>query len=458
MSAGMDGPTYCVVADSGTAVDLLAEDDASEADWRNAFRVHRFLTLAERERFISAQPWHAWAAERGRPGGDDGRELPVQVQGAIDLQLRAGLSNSEVSVQIGIGEKGNAGRYLVRLGELEPKDTVELRGSRRLERDEAARYIAELRLLGVSRWTQYPLGAVDGLSWSLTQRMSGPPKRSSGINAYPTHGDRDPSPEFVRLLLATERLLGRELWPGFDVRGALDSIPDERDRVEHLLLHGLRGWASAFERSDGDPMATTEVAFEKTLVLHLAELVGARRQINVKEQMTGWPGVGSLDIELAETDPQTWVELKWAKAAGTLFNCLWDVGKLAQAICEGRAAYGYLVAGAPVAEWRKDTPYRRLFGVSCHLDGALVTQYERRGAAGGRRTRTPSRSRCRRRSSPSPSDGCASSPRLASRGRSGSLASSRRAKRVSRRAPSSRDHRRVRARLSCQTSIVACHY
>lgn len=44
----------------------------------------------------------------------------------------------------------------------------------------------------------------------------------------------------MRLLLAAERLAGRSLWPGFDVRAALETITDDRERVEHLLLSAVR--------------------------------------------------------------------------------------------------------------------------------------------------------------------------------------------------------------------------
>ncbi len=108
---------------------------------------------------------------------------------------------------------------------------------------------------------------------------------------------------------------------------------------------------------------------------HLVELGPAGRQINVKGRLKGWPGAGALDIEIGGPSSPTWIELKWAKQAGTLFNCLWDAGKLAQAIREGQASYGYLVAGAPGAEWEKTTPYRELFSVSCHRDQELVTEH-----------------------------------------------------------------------------------
>lgn len=58
------------------------------------------------------------------------------------------------------------------------------------------------------------------------------------------------SPEFKRLLLVIGRLLGFDVWPGIDPVDALAAIPDERDRVEHLLRAAIRAWA-AVGRSRG---------------------------------------------------------------------------------------------------------------------------------------------------------------------------------------------------------------
>ena len=369
VSTGLDAPTACVISESGTLVDMLNEEDVDETDWRRSTTVRRFASVAARDRYLVEQPWQADARRRA-PKEDGTRQ--TRENGAIDLRLYAGLSNSEVTVRAGVKDDEGGADVTVRLPDRPERD-------RRVgfALDEWARLEEELRLLNTRRWGEYPAGATDGLMWSLKQTSFGATTLASGCNSYPPDGlGVDPTPEFVRMLLAVERLLGREVWPGFDVRTALEYIPDERDRIEHLLLHGLRSSAAKLELDGGDPRKIRETAFEQALFPHLAELGDARRQINIKGVLRGWPGVGDLDIELGGKTAPTWVELKWAKQAGTLFNCLWDAGKLAQALREGRARYGYLVAGAPVAEWQKATPYSKLLlGVSCHHDATLVTEY-----------------------------------------------------------------------------------
>jgi len=217
----------------------------------------------------------------------------------------------------------------------------------------------------------------NGLMWSMSYQPGGRRIAAGGSNAYPPDGDgADPTAEFVRLLLAVERLLGRRLWGGFDVRGALDAIPDERDRVEHLLLYAARAWADDFEADGGDPAALTEGKFERALLPYVQQLTAARRQVDVNGRMPhGWPQVGKLDLELTAPNPSIWIELKWAKAANTLHNCLWDAGKVAQAQREQTARHGYLLAGAPVGQWQSRRAPASLFDVSCHQGRSLVDDY-----------------------------------------------------------------------------------
>jgi hypothetical protein len=87
----------------------------------------------------------------------------------------------------------------------------------------------------------------------------------------------------------------------------------------------------------------------------------------------GWPGVGSLDIEISSASGPVWAELKWAKTADYLFNCLWDAAKLARAVRDGVASAGYLVAGAPVSEWAKGSAYSILFDFSAYPGDSIVT-------------------------------------------------------------------------------------
>lgn len=367
---GRDGETFCLCSDGGTALDLLDDDDVSEADWRAASTVRRFVSSQAMESVVAVETEEivrrrGWAVRDPELEGNSASPM------RFEFELFAGLSDSRAKVVAGDeGEGGPAASYEAAV-EGRPEKRVDVD----LEADEWARFQAELLLLKVRDWRRYVARAVDGLSWSvqldwLLRTEAG------GANAYPPDGSGpDVTPEFVRLLLVMGRLLGFDAWPGFDPLDALAAIPDERDRVEHLLLAAIRAWAAGTDGARSDPGALTEPKFEVELFPHLQRLIGARRQVDINEVMAGWPRVGRLDIELAGSRAPIWVELKWAKRADTLHNCLWDAAKLAQALREGKAQYGYLVAGAPVTEWQRANPPSRLFGVSNHQADSLVGDY-----------------------------------------------------------------------------------
>lgn len=66
-----------------------------------------------------------------------------------------------------------------------------------------------------------------------------------------------------------------------------------------------------------------------------------------------WPGVGRVDIELvskgSEGVERTWIEVKWHD----LWNCAWDLPKMALALREGLCQRALLIAAAPEKEWLK---------------------------------------------------------------------------------------------------------
>lgn len=85
-------------------------------------------------------------------------------------------------------------------------------------------------------------------------------------------------------------------------------------------------------------------------VLRLRQLELRVKQ-NLSVKFAEWPGVGPVDVALLDPDgaPAGFVELKWG--AGTLYNCVWDVEKMAVAVACAHAAAAFLVAGAPAAHW-----------------------------------------------------------------------------------------------------------
>lgn len=78
-------------------------------------------------------------------------------------------------------------------------------------------------------------------------------------------------------------------------------------------------------------------------------------------KLDGWHGrLGPADIALTEPgSAPALIECKWGGTA--LWNCAWDVVKLATAQAEGAATTGYLVAGAPTDTWGSEPEGSGLF-------------------------------------------------------------------------------------------------
>lgn len=109
--------------------------------------------------------------------------------------------------------------------------------------------------------------------------------------------------------------------------------------------------------------ADLQVALGRKLQAAAAE---SGKSVVVSEQerlsLDGWPGVGPVDLTIRlgeDSVAAAFVELKWG--GGTLWNCVWDVAKLALAVRQGAARSGYLVAGAPTSEWEKPVRGAELF-------------------------------------------------------------------------------------------------
>jgi len=171
-----------------------------------------------------------------------------------------------------------------------------------------------------------------------------------------------------------------------EMRGWLDERPGTGNGSARstggLILGCLEDWMKVVEEGS--------VAFgsldEKAFQVELAERMARSREVLVEKYLkdqgdgrtvlAGW-APGGLDLEISSTDGPVWAELKWAKRYGTLFNCLWDVAKLAAGLREGVAAEGFLVAGAPVAEWERNHPYKEFFRFSTHTGSSLFADHEK---------------------------------------------------------------------------------
>jgi hypothetical protein len=366
---GTDGESYCYYADSGSAL-----EDVDETQWRRAHSLLRFATREDRQAYLESRDWWQWARERGPvvPDESSAGGLPA----LFELKLSAGLTGSSAEGTFGGKDGKRLGVYSASFNGADPV-TRDLR----LSGVDWGRFEAELFYLNVRSWRDYETRSLDGLSWSLEYKNLAR-TLASGSNAYPPDGADAPTPEFGRMVLAVERLMGASFWPGFVTRAALDAIPDERDRVEHALLAAMRAWAEETASHGTDPAALTEGVFEKELVAHLGQLVDARRQVRLRPTATqpaalsDWPGVGDLDVKVDLPGGAAWVELKWAKSADTLHNCLWDAAKLASALREGRARHGYLLAGVPVSEFKRAGRRPRLFGRHVRGGSSLVDDHK----------------------------------------------------------------------------------
>lgn len=74
-------------------------------------------------------------------------------------------------------------------------------------------------------------------------------------------------------------------------------------------------------------------------------------QPNFAVSLEEWPNVGPVDVALLEDGGVRWafLELKWGR--GTLYNCIWDLAKMAVAVAGGASGSAYLIAGAPAEDW-----------------------------------------------------------------------------------------------------------
>jgi hypothetical protein len=368
VEVGTDGPTFCVALRTGTLLSMLGDEDVSEADRRRSLSVRRFVTRAERDAYIDAQPWRDSASGRRRLVRTP-EPTPRHSPSRFELSLYAGLSNSDVRAVV-----ENDGQRQFAVCTIQIAERPPIGADVTLSSSEWARFDEELRLLAISDWHEYGTNALDGLMWSLV--CDGARKTAAGgCNAYPPDGTIEITPQFTRCLLATERVFGRELWPGFPIAEALRDIPDDRDRVEHAILSATRTWAADQQVAGVDPRRLNENDVERALTPYLDALVPARKQRHIKGLLNDWPGVGRLDIEIDSPTAPAWLELKWAKSASTLHNCLWDAAKLAVAQREGRASHGYLLAGAPDLAWNDARGPTHLFHISAHHGASLVDEH-----------------------------------------------------------------------------------
>ncbi len=164
---------------------------------------------------------------------------------------------------------------------------------------------------------------------------------------------------------------------------AYRDLEGQPNAADAALLAAASDWFQEIDKTSTPLEKLQERHLENGLLEKLGDTHKARKQINLKKSaerpavLNGWPGVGSLDLELQTPTGTAWAELKWAKSADYLYNCLWDAAKLATAVREGAADTGYLVAGAPVSAWTEEIDYAKVFEFSGFEKGSITNFNER---------------------------------------------------------------------------------
>lgn len=150
--------------------------------------------------------------------------------------------------------------------------------------------------------------------------------------------------------------------------------------VGGVILAATGGWLRDLSESGTDCSSLKEADLQKALHERIAHHSRLTKELPIQTKgdspgaIPGW-NPGAVDLVVDSDEGPVWVELKWAKSYGTLFNCVWDAAKLAGAVRAGAAVGGYLVAGAPASEWEKDHPYQGLFTFHSWEDGSIVTSF-----------------------------------------------------------------------------------
>jgi hypothetical protein len=150
--------------------------------------------------------------------------------------------------------------------------------------------------------------------------------------------------------------------------------------TDSLVAAAVEATAAAIAAA-GDELRAPfwEKDMQKVLAAQLDAAIAARGlDMSVKAnhglKLAEWPGVGPVDLSLlnGEGSPVAFLELKWG--AGTLYNCVWDLPKMAVAVARQLAPRAYLVAGAPAADW-EGAEGSELFGSAAWAASELLTRY-----------------------------------------------------------------------------------
>jgi len=115
--------------------------------------------------------------------------------------------------------------------------------------------------------------------------------------------------------------------------------------------------------------------FEQFFEQALEETDGVSVLPGVRPNLAHWRKAAPIDTTAQLADgTRLAAELKWG--AGTLYNCSWDLAKLAVVRGEAVADHAYLVAGAPAIEWETASA-SELFRAADWAPARLLTAYRK---------------------------------------------------------------------------------
>jgi len=96
----------------------------------------------------------------------------------------------------------------------------------------------------------------------------------------------------------------------------------------------------------------------------------------VKVELDPWPRLGNIDVALTMPDNQpVFLELKCGHGSDALGQCVWDTAKLALTLQCGEGGSGFLLAGAPTADWQRPVRGAEFFEDGHHEASLLRVLY-----------------------------------------------------------------------------------
>jgi hypothetical protein len=120
--------------------------------------------------------------------------------------------------------------------------------------------------------------------------------------------------------------------------------------ADATIAAAVKNTALALPRQFTTGGSLRERQFEQAFEAVLASDVAVHVLPSRAPALAHWRKPYAIDTTAVLSDRETLaIELKWG--SGSLYNCAWDLAKLAVVVCEEVAPHAYLVAAAPAHDW-----------------------------------------------------------------------------------------------------------